>query len=80
MISDKKAVYYVAFSEILYEEEIGAYTSYGICAMRGEKVLMRVSDLSVDGEAVEVFARRLTAGELALEQLPDAVEDFLGNF
>ena len=73
---------YLPVREQLQSEELGAYVSYGILALKREgdgcRQAAYLSDISTDREAVAALARACTRGELSYEQLSEVVEDFLG--
>ena len=69
---------YVVVQEDLFSPELGHYRSYGIGAVnsKGERVNF-VSDVSLEKTFTEKIAKRCTKGQLAPEQLPDVVLNFI---
>lgn len=72
---------YVCTPQQLCSEELGDYTSFGICAqeqVQGAWVQRSfVSDVSVRQQSAEDLARLCTEGQLDPAHLMDVVEDFL---
>ena len=70
---------YVSFKEILYSEELGYYTAFGICAYLYSTPIARISDVSLDAKAAQDLAYLLTAEQLDPIQLDDVIEDYLNT-
>lgn len=75
-------IQYRPVKEIHYHEELGQYTSFGICAYRigpSETVaLVRVSDVFLSAHDAECFADRCNRLALDPIHLMDIIADTLG--
>ncbi|MBQ8538053.1 MAG: hypothetical protein IJ433_00195 [Ruminococcus sp.] len=56
-----------------------SYTSYGIVALSGEKVVTTVDDVSTDKIAVEKLVDKFNTYKLVLCHLEQAIENYLYN-
>lgn len=68
---------YIAVEQQLEHPDIGTYTSYGIKAIKENKEIAFVSDVSVDKAFVENIVRRCTDLQLAPIHIFDVVEDVI---
>ena len=55
------------------------YTSYGIVAISGEKIVTVVGDVSTDKIAIEKLVQKFNTHKLSLCHLEQAIEDYLCN-
>ena len=72
---------YLPFREDLSHEDLGLYTTFGIRAVDAKgRVLLNISDVSTNEQAVRQLCDRCTRGRLALAHLMDVIEDELPLF
>ena len=72
-------VIYIATVSSFHHPDMGTYTAYGIRAVDKEsgEILKTVEDVFTDEEEAVALAARCTAGQLAVHQLKDVIEDTL---
>lgn len=71
---------YKVVAERLYCEELSAhYSTYGISALKNDKQIAFVSDVSPDRPAVEALVRKCNKYSLDPIHLYDVIEDFLAE-
>ena len=72
---------YQVIKETLYHEDIGSYISYGLKVLFLSygiyEEITKVSDISIDRNAVTLLAEQCTKGQLYPVHLMDVIEDFL---
>ena len=66
--------------ETLYNDDFRQYTSYGMDVLSDENVLLHISDLSVDKNAVDNFCHLLNSYEVDPNDIWEYIEDFLATF
>jgi len=75
--SEETDIIYVAVAEWFVNEENEKYKGYGLAAIKMGKRIAYVPDLSCNGEAVALLAKRCTEGRLDPVHIYDVAEDLL---
>lgn len=70
-------LFYKPVSEILYHTDLGAYHSFGIEILQGEKRILFVADISTDRESVVKLAEICSQFQPSIIHFYDIVDDFL---
>lgn len=70
-------VEYKITSQNFNHETTGCYTSYGIAAIKNNRVIKAIEDISVDKNAVETLVYKFNKHKLELCHLSASVEDYL---
>ncbi|MBQ4129024.1 MAG: hypothetical protein IJD68_04545 [Ruminococcus sp.] len=70
-------VEYKLLKQRKYYSISGCYTSYGILAFKGEKLIRTVADISANKTAVENLIEKFNKYELDPCHLSQAIEDYL---
>lgn len=72
---------YQAYSEKVSSPDIGEYETFGIAVFVSEgnskKEIKRISDVSVNGEAVEYVSQLCTNEQLDVVHIFDVIEDLI---
>lgn len=70
---------YNTVKEILYNDDYGQYTSYGIDVLLDKEILFHISDLSVDKNAVDCFCHLLNSCKVSPNDIWEYIEEFLAE-
>ena len=73
-------IYYELFVGRGYDSAYGYYEAYGITASRSGEVIRTIEDISPDITKINALVRLYNEEHLSLNQLDEAIEDFLYDF
>lgn len=63
-----------------YNDEYGAYVTYGVTASHRGKAIRTIEDISLDKKKVEQLVKLFNEEQLSPAQLEEAIENYLYDF